>query len=1852
MSNLPVARSVSMAARDLGPLAWLLDDLRKSLTAASQAIRRFAVDAKAASLANLTGLDTDELRMALRQFHQSVGALEMVGQQPLAKVLRALEALTQKFVQWPDACTVDAAHQVELASRALIHYLESTLKRTEVSPVALFPQQRTLLELAGVDRIHPADLWPHDWHWVEVSVGFQCPVLRYVPSVRERLGDALLPIIKSLDRTPAAQMAEVCAGLAAGEVTLEARSFWAIAAGFFEAIALGALPDDVYVRRTAARVVPQYGQLSGGVHKPSDRVGQDMLFYCAMAQPFNDGDAPLLSAVRDAYGLAEHQRMNYEVSPFGRFDPAQLAQARIRLGAATETWSALVGGDLSCLKTVLGQFDAVGESLSKLHSENSALLASLSAAAVSTVRAGASPSPALAMEVATSILYLEAVYEDLDLASDTMAQRGNRLAARLQHVCTGGDPQPIELWMEQLYRRVSDRQTMGTVTVELRGALAEVEKCFDRYLRNTSDLLALQSVPVHLWQMRGVFSVLGLDQAALAALRIRAVVERLLAPRTSPDSKSQALSQNEVNSLSALGFLIDMLSYQPAMAKDLFLYDERQQEFKLKMHRVATEEPTGTKGDAPPFEPQAASAPLYSSSLALQQAEPAEMREPPKSALPLGSKDSLLEVNEEDELQEIFLNEAGLVVLSGLEAVATLATSHDNFAAHANLRRAFHTLKGSARMVGNTEFGDAAWAFEQLVNVGLTQQGPADDRAVRLCGEALRAMDAWIEALTAGQPVHFDAADFRRAADSLRLDDRYLPLGGPQQFSPSSAATEAPPSVVSAMAGEVASEVVLAPLGQFEAPRSEPPFVSEASLYVSTKAVGLGGQRPPVVVGNLQLSAAFFDVFLQEAMQWSQSLASEIMLWEPHIDKSPPTNARALAHALQGGSAAVGFTALSALSRALEQALGHLALSANAGDAEKKMVSDAAQDIGRLIDSFANRKLVEAHPFIVDALHALVNPDLFSQAKGLGDHHPPDTESPTSMQMHSGGSSGDLRSTEVAALLDWEGDDLLSEVVVDAVPGVVGPESPVVPVPVTTTTPMSMSMSMPQAAPALLLEDQELESEDLLDAELLPVFLEEGRELMSALNGAFQQWVLQPDQVQFRAQSLRLLHTVKGSARLAGALRLGEQTHRLESTLEKLGVGPWQAHEIEPSLIQLYQINAMFVALEGWSAASDSDFAQQITASASPVPHSGPSQIFAAGTVGQSTDKRGSRALARQSVRVRSQILDRLIDQSGEVMVSRSRVDGHVAQLRSALGEFSRNLDRLRRQLRELELQADLQMQSRVTKAYDDTPSFDPLEFDRFTRVQEVSRMMAESLSDIETVQRSLQGSVDGAQEDLVSQSRRAKELQNDLLRMRLIEFEGISERLYGVVRQASKDTGKPVRLDIVGGSIEIDRGMLDRMMPAFEHLLRNAVAHGIESASDRIAKGKPATGAISIAVAQDGSDVSVTFSDDGGGLQVEKIRSRAVASNLWGPDQPLSQEEAARLLFIPGFSTADQVTELAGRGIGMDVVLSDVSAVGGRIECASQAGAGTSFKVVFPLTTAVTQVVLLRLGTLTIGVPANVLETVLRLPSEALTLAYSKASMVYADRLEIPFFWAGALLNASIRSHEVPVRQHAVTVIRSAGQRVALHVDEVLGSREMVVKNLGPQLSGLPGLTGMSVMASGAVVLIYNPVALASLYGEEARSFQMKTVAQASGSAGAGVPPSWRGALEEFAPEQAPLVLVVDDSITVRRVTQRLLKREGFRVALAVDGLQALQLLQDERPAVVLSDIEMPGMDGFDLTRNIRRDPATADLPIIVITSRIAQKHRDHAFALGVNHYLGKPYSETELIVMIRSYCRTPAIA
>jgi chemosensory pili system protein ChpA (sensor histidine kinase/response regulator) len=2005
---MEVQTDIDLAANDLGPLAWVLDELRKSLDTASAALRRFVRDAGQARGTDMASVDGGQLRIARQQLHQAVGALEMVGLQAPAQVLRAMEAAVQKFVERPELCSEAASAKVERAGFALTEYLEGVLMGKPVSAVALFPQYRDVQELAGADRIHPADLWALDWRWIEPETPAVARALVYDPAVRSRLDQAVLRLVKSGDGLAGRDLADACLSLAASQSARQPKVFWKIAAGYFEALAQGLLPQDLYVKRAASRVLLQYAGLAKGELGVSDRLAQDLVFFCAQAVPLRPADAPSLTGVRLAYGLARYQPVDYQTPQFGRFDPALLAQARKRITAAKETWSTLSGGDANKIKSVSEQFHLVSDSLAKLHPPSAPLAQSLGAAVDAVARAGQPPRAELAMEVATAVLYLEAAFEDLDPSDAHLAGRTARLAERLDSVRQGGHAEPLETWMEELYRRVSDRQTMGSVVGELRATLSELEKVLDNFFRNPQDKAPLQNAPAHLSQMRGVLSVLGLDQAAQAVLRMRESVEEIIVTEIDEEKARAAGTFDKLgNNLGALGFLIDMLNYQPSLAKKLFVYDDALGELKPLMGRTgerSQETPPSPSLEQEPEKaaPAAVAAPVPPPASAPAAVAPAAQPAPapaPAAPAPAAHADD----GEEDELLDIFLEEAREVVQTGLAAIEALAGEPGNIGELTTLRRAFHTLKGSSRMVGLNEFGEAGWSLEQVLNTWLADQKSATDDLRTLATQAMHGFARWVEDIAAHQDGAWKSAVFRGPADALRMENRLVPLVLPEAAAaapptagpaselaalvesviepmsldlpdlsaPAEAARAAEPATPEisldlaftapadpepvpqtqdAPSAEPAAEAApdffdlpeaaaepLEAAPDFEPPaldvtqvlRAEPAAAQELAAdelpadfdfglgeaaqppapaetvqiedidFASLAAVSAAADEPAAielafqapaaapfgtpepepeaemteppldfsfepepalasadeqvkVIGSLRIGIPLYNVYLNEADEWSRRLVTEVSEWALELNQRVPDSTVGLAHALSGSSATVGFHALSEIARALENSLQNTQTLAYGTPQHGQAFMAAAEEIRRLLHQFAAGFLKDPDPRITQALAELESLDVRRRADEVAESNP------------FGLADFDMETVVPAEPLAALPPEPVPEVVPDPTPEpVVEPLPAPAPAVIAIRIPEPQPQPQPIQAPfvaavpaqvSLSDDEDDIDVADALDADLFPIFEEEAVELMPQLGGALRQWAARPDNRGARDEVLRALHTLKGSARLAGALRLGEMTHRLESEIEYLGSDKVNAADIEPLLHRFDGMQARFDALRAAgeqpqpvAAVQPAPAAVAAPPAAMPSPEQAPAVPAARAALAKpvATLLAPQRTASNQAVRVRSQLLDRLVNQAGEVMITRSRLENELGQLRSSLNDLTGNLDRLRAQLRDIELQAESQMQSRLAQAKDSAAGFDPLEFDRFTRVQELTRMMAESVNDVATVQRNLQRTVEATEDDLIAQARQTRELQRDLLRTRMVEFEGISDRLYRVVRLASKETGKQVKLDITGGSIEMDRGVLDRMTPAFEHLLRNCVAHGIEDPAVRAAAGKDPAGTILIGLHQEGNDVSVEFRDDGAGLNLPRIREKALQQGLIAAGQALTDAEAANLIFMPGFSTATQVTELSGRGIGMDVVRSEVNALGGRIETATQPGQGTSFKLVLPLTTAVTQVVMIRSGQLSIGVPANLVEIVRRATAKEVQQAYNSGSYEFAGE-QLPFYWSGALLQASQRSNEPQGRTLPVVVFRSAAQRIAVHVDEVLGNQEVVVKNLGPQLARLPGLAGMTMLASGAVVLIYNPVALTVVYGEQARQLsadqaQPEVLERTAAVAGTRLP-----ALPQVAAApQVPLVLVVDDSITVRRVTQRLLQREGYRVALAADGLQALERLADERPTVVLSDIEMPRMDGFDLARNIRGDARLKDLPIVMITSRIAEKHREHAKELGVNHYLGKPYSEEELLSLVRHY-------
>ncbi len=801
---------------------------------------------------------------------------------------------------------------------------------------------------------------------------------------------------------------------------------------------------------------------------------------------------------------------------------------------------------------------------------------------------------------------------------------------------------------------------------------------------------------------------------------------------------------------------------------------------------------------------------------------------------------------------------------------------------------------------------------------------------------------------------------------------------------------------------------------------------------------------------------------------------------------------------------------------------------------------------------------------------------------------------------------------------------------------------------------------------------------DELDPELLPIFIEEASDYLPQIGEDLRGWQAAPSDDARLHKLMRALHTVKGSARMAGAMRLGQRVHEMETRIETLSglasvppglideliadydvvaslfetirdpssasaapvataasvASPVVADAVRPAAAALgaplaAQSEVAPVASSASAAgpAADAPVAAPVNASAlsSAVPASTPAAPIAAAPAPAAAPA----ANASPLVRVRADILDKLVNDAGEVSIARSRLDNELTGLRQSLADLTENVNRLRTQLREIEIQAESQIQARNAAHRDHDRNFDPLEFDRFTRFQELTRMLAESVNDVATVQQNATRSLDVATQDLVRQAQVLRDLQQNLMRVRMVQFGSISDRLFRVVRQAAKETDKRVNLDIRGSAVEVDRGVLERMAGPIEHLLRNAVAHGIESRATRVARGKAEAGDIKIEVRQEGNEIVLSFTDDGGGLDLDRIRARAVASKLIQPDAVLSPRELVDLIFAPGFSTATEVTELAGRGVGMDVVRSEAVSLGGRIETETDFGKGTRFTIRLPLTLAVAQVVLVRVGGNRYAVPSSSVEQVLQLKPQPLAAAYAKGHVDWQGS-DVPLYYLGTLFELP---DATPVAQHysPVAVLRSGNQRIALHVDEVSRNQEVVVKNVGPQAARVTGVSGATVLGNGEIVLIVNPVAIALASAGDTFGGLMLS------------PP-----VIPAAPADMPsTVMVVDDSLTVRKVTQRLLTREGYEVMLAKDGVDALRQLQDRLPDVMLVDIEMPRMDGFDLTRNLRSDERTRSMPVIMITSRTADKHRNYALSLGVDVFLGKPFVEDELLEHIRAFLR-----
>jgi chemosensory pili system protein ChpA (sensor histidine kinase/response regulator) len=1083
-----------------------------------------------------------------------------------------------------------------------------------------------------------------------------------------------------------------------------------------------------------------------------------------------------------------------------------------------------------------------------------------------------------------------------------------------------------------------------------------------------------------------------------------------------------------------------------------------------------------------------------------------------------------------------------------------------------NARRALHTLKGSGRVVGATDLAEFSWSIENLLNRLLDKTLTRSPAILATLREAVLALPQLIEHLDSGPPPQIDITGLSARAHAL--------------------------------AAGRAVDIV------FELPPAEPEPAPTPAPVTETAGEQLAADSDPTLR----------DIYARE----TGSHVATVRAWIAKTGAYPPPHdipepVYRACHTLAGSSR----MAEARHGIRLAEPLNHwLRKSFDSG------VGLTATDLALLGDCMAaietvSRNLDEQTGFFV------VHGTLLQRI----------TQAEAQLDQRIAAAQLERRAPEAT----------------QSMPALT--ESPVA-APATAQTPAPASDAMPD-----------------YDPDIASIFSEEATELLEAAQSSFQGIGLSEPRPEEFAALKRPLHTLKGGARMAGVVAMGDLAHELESLINgiELGTVPPSSEArtvLQQSLDELSRMRDLLAAsapipysralvaqvrgLSGGAAPepelepaiavrdtspqpvaleSEPEVAPLAT-SRLPTPMGMPPERPAAfermmAAVAVPPGREPTVAPERaEMARVDAELLNQLLNQAGEVSIARARVEQHLGSVEFNLAELSRTVTRLKEQLHKLEIETETQILHRHETESGPRTEFDPLELDRYSSIQQFSRALAETASDVASIQALLESLTQDTQTQLQLQGRTITELQNGLMRTRMVSFQRHVQRLSRIVRQAATDTGKQAELVVEGASGELDRQVLERMLPPFEHLLRNAVVHGIETPEQRLAAGKPEAGQIRLALRREGAEVIVDVSDDGAGMNIPGIRAKAVALGLVREDQQLSDEEAMQLILEPGFSTAENLTQAAGRGVGMDVVATEVKKLGGALHMETTAGQGSRFIIRLPFTLAVSYALIVRIGEEMYALPLPTVEGVVRVPREEVMqhLASDSASYVYGGhRYRFQHLGNFVGMEAGTLSDLEPTLP--VVLVRAGELSTGLVAEELVGSREIVVKPVGPQIAAIRGISGATILGDGRIVVILD--------------------------IGALVRAGWRGRSQGITvprekQDRRTIALVVDDSITVRRVTQRLLERNGMRVLTARDGEDALTLMQETVPDIVLLDIEMPRMDGYEVATRMRADERLHRVPIIMITSRVGEKHRARALEIGVDDYLGKPYQESQLLEAI----------
>jgi len=1462
------------------------------------------------------------------------------------------------------------------------------------------------------------------------------------------------------------------------------------------------------------------------------------------------------------------------------------------------------------------------------------------------------------MEMASGFLFVESSLNELMHGGKVGDAQGNVVLQSLKRLHGIDIDEPVQPAAGGVLQESEQRELLKIVIREAKTDMARVKDAIVSFITAPWEHELLSDVPQLNRQVRGSMSMLSLDHAAdLLSACNDYISNELIAKKDIP---SQGALENLADVITSIEYYLEALD-EDRSDRDEILSKARDCVAKIGYPVQGYEEPVA---EEPVAEEPVAEEPVAE--------EPVAAKAPVKEASDTATVTtaSILEDEDNDidqEIIDIFLEEAE-------EELETLGTYFPNWKNNPGdeeslgiVRRSFHTLKGSGRMVGASEIGEFAWSFENMLNRVIDHTVPASADLITLIEQALDALPHLISRFKGEEAPFVDIDSLQDASHLMSQSGKLSRLESGEMNVPEKGDSTA---VIASKESVAATQVMS--VHEEETAVEEPEGIDPVLLEIFTKESNrhIGDTRAFIeqCVGqqdncriNDDLVRAIHTLHGSAHMAGITDIAEVSSKLEQYVKLLKLNSASVtvdVTNLLQEFSAEVEtrvsklasdaedddykYSLLDKISELYEQEVEaeEMTASSSAGQASKPAedipaaVSKPADfEIETSDDEFDEELLeifIEEGVEILDASEVTLQNWINNQAdNGLVEQ--------LQREIHTlkGGARmagieplGDLsHSLETMIIAIVEGRVTISgqlfEVVQQAHDSLVGMLDQV-----KARQPVDAQQALIETMDALtegktIEQPGETESEELTSEVVETVTVEAEPEETVAVEEEPEE---QETQEELVAEDTE---TVTVEAESEETVAVEEEPEELvaetpEETVEEETKGHADEADSEQSQFTVESEQEPQVADDIVSEfpTPEQDVEEEVVI----MPTIPAQEIVAEPEPEPEQQVRGR--MQHEQIRVRADLLDELVNFAGEVSIYRSRVDQQVGAFAYNLTEMDQTIERVREQLRRFEIETEAQIMYRLEETGEAGEDFDPLEMDRFSNMQQLSRSLLESLNDLGSIQNLLDNQTREAETLLLQQSRVNTELQEGLMRTRMVPFNLHLPRLRRLVRQTSNEVKKNVDLVVTGENDEMDRSVLDRVLPALEHMLRNAVDHGIETPKQRKQAGKNKNGVILIDISREGTEVVIRISDDGDGINLDAIREKANERGLLRSASDLTDKEVVRFILESGFSTASSVTQLSGRGVGMDVVNSEIKQLGGSLQIDTVRGQGTKFTVRLPLTLSVNKALMVHVGEDIYAIPLSSVDGVVRCSHEELEDFYTSNEPRYRYAGNTyRFMHLGTQLNISQPILPGKGGKLPVLLARAGDHRIALQVEALMGSREIVVKSVGPQISSVRAISGATILGDGSVALILDVGAL--VYMDIARP----TMHSGEAEAITDVP----------AERDQVTVMVVDDSITVRKVTSRLLERNNMHVITAKDGVDALTVLQEQIPDIFLLDIEMPRMDGYELATHIRNDSQMKDIPIIMITSRTGEKHRQRAMEIGVNQYLGKPYQEADLLQNIK---------